>query len=143
VVWTLWRLRRATAVESGLFTIEARHPLWFRQRRRGSEDRQEIIDAIDRNSIANGDADEYATDIENPSETTSTSPCPHDDLTQSFVCLSNLPTYPLRSHSLTPGPSDHVHPTTIRSPQTLGKNGLALSCGKGPDGKKTGGNFLQ
>jgi hypothetical protein len=91
----LWRLRRATAIESGLFKIQAKHLLWFRQRRRTSEDRQEIIDGIDRNSIANGEADEYATDIENPSETTSTSPYPHDDLTQSFVRLSNLPTYPL------------------------------------------------
>jgi hypothetical protein len=91
----LWRLRRATAIESGLFKMQAKHLLWFRQRRRTPEDRREIIDGIERNSIANGEADEYATHIENPSKTSSTSPYPHDDLTQSFVRLSNLPTYPL------------------------------------------------
>src|SRR5215469_12155193 len=31
----LWRLRRASAIESGLFKIEAKHLLLFRQRRRG------------------------------------------------------------------------------------------------------------
>jgi hypothetical protein len=29
----LWRLRRATAIESGLFKIQARHLLNFRQQR--------------------------------------------------------------------------------------------------------------
>jgi hypothetical protein len=29
----LWRLRRATAIESGLFKIQAKHLLQFRQRR--------------------------------------------------------------------------------------------------------------
>src|SRR5215813_14227445 len=33
----LWRPRRATAIESGLFKIQAQHLLWFRQQRRGSE----------------------------------------------------------------------------------------------------------
>src|SRR5262249_7115227 len=41
----LWRLRRASAIESGLFKIEAKHLLLFRQLRRGSEERQEIIDS--------------------------------------------------------------------------------------------------
>src|SRR6516165_10470428 len=41
----LWRLRRATAIESGLFKIQARHLLQFRQRRHAHQDRQQIIDA--------------------------------------------------------------------------------------------------
>ena len=38
----LWRLRRATAIESGLFKIQAKHLLLFRQRRLGLGERQEI-----------------------------------------------------------------------------------------------------
>src|ERR1700746_644168 len=36
----LWRLRRATAIESGLFKIQAQHLLQFRQSRRGHPMRQ-------------------------------------------------------------------------------------------------------
>ena len=39
----LWRLRRATAIESGLFKIQAKHLLQFRQRRQAHAKRQEII----------------------------------------------------------------------------------------------------
>ena len=41
----LWRLRRATAIESGLFKIQAKHLLQFRQRRHAHQDRQTIIDS--------------------------------------------------------------------------------------------------
>src|SRR5580704_12794746 len=41
----LWRLRRATAIESGLFEIQAEHLLQFRRRRR-TQDPQKSIDAI-------------------------------------------------------------------------------------------------
>src|SRR5213595_1797994 len=40
----LWRLRRATAIESGLFKIQARHLLQFRQGRSAHRDRQKMID---------------------------------------------------------------------------------------------------
>ena len=36
----LWRLRRATTIESGLFKIQARHLLQFRQKRQAHQDRQ-------------------------------------------------------------------------------------------------------
>src|SRR5262244_2276332 len=42
----LWRLRRATAIESGLFKIQARQLLQFRQLRNGSEERQKIIESM-------------------------------------------------------------------------------------------------
>jgi hypothetical protein len=45
-------LRRATAIESGLFKIQARHLLQFRQRRQAHEKRQEIIDSVYRNALA-------------------------------------------------------------------------------------------
>ena len=39
----LWRLRRATAIESGLFKIQAIHLLQFRQRRQAHQERQKTI----------------------------------------------------------------------------------------------------
>src|SRR5207248_534419 len=48
----LWRLRRATLIESGLFKIQARHLLQFRQRRQARQKGQEIIDSVYRNNFA-------------------------------------------------------------------------------------------
>ena len=48
----LWRLRRATAIESGLFKIQAKHLLQFRQRRQVHQKCQEIIDSRYRNALA-------------------------------------------------------------------------------------------
>jgi hypothetical protein len=42
----LWRLRRATSIESGLFKIQARHLLQFRQQRRAHRALQTIRDNI-------------------------------------------------------------------------------------------------
>ena len=50
----LWRLRRATAIESGLFKIQAKHLLQFRQRRQAHQERQKIIDSMYRNALGNG-----------------------------------------------------------------------------------------
>src|SRR3954468_10312300 len=40
----LWRLRRATTIESGLFKIQAQHLLQFRETRRAHQQRQKVID---------------------------------------------------------------------------------------------------
>ena len=42
----LWRLRRATTIESGLFKIQAKQLLQFRQRRQAYQGRQKIIDSM-------------------------------------------------------------------------------------------------
>src|SRR5690349_24815169 len=42
----LWRLRRATAIESGLFKIQAKQLLQVRQRRQAHQKNQEIIDSM-------------------------------------------------------------------------------------------------
>jgi hypothetical protein len=47
----LWRLRRATTIESGLFKIQAKQLLQFRQRRQAYQDRQKIIDSMYRDVI--------------------------------------------------------------------------------------------
>jgi hypothetical protein len=96
----LWRLRRATTIESGLFKIQARHLLQFRQRKRAHQKRQEIIDGVYRNAIATEldmqQDDETSSDALNPDPPSTVAPAdPSDDLTRAFVRLSNLPTYPL------------------------------------------------
>jgi hypothetical protein len=53
----LWRLRRATAIESGLFKIQARHLLQFRQARRAHQQRQQIIDELYSNALLSGPAE--------------------------------------------------------------------------------------
>jgi hypothetical protein len=86
----LWRLRRATSIESGLFKIQAKQLLQFRKRRRAHQEQQTIIAAMYRDAVATNDDSEpetgaASTEFDNKS----------DDLTLAFVRLSNLPTYPL------------------------------------------------
>ena len=47
----LWRLRRATSIESGLFKVQAKHLLQFRQRRQAHQKRQEIMNGVYRNAL--------------------------------------------------------------------------------------------
>jgi hypothetical protein len=96
----LWRLRRATAIESGLFKIQAKHLLQFRQRRQTHRERPKIIDSTCRNILAtepdlHPDGDESSSRPDTGSPSTVESADPSDGLTRAFVRLSNLPTYPL------------------------------------------------
>ena len=86
----LWRLRRATNIESGLFGIQAKQLLQFRQPPRAYRGRQKIIDGLTENNR------------QDVNETTSGSPASAaerdsqaDVLTGSFIALTNLPSYPL------------------------------------------------
>ncbi|MDN3274941.1 hypothetical protein QWJ07_11835 [Frankia sp. RB7] len=94
----LWRLRRATAIESGLFKIQARQLLQFRQGRKAHLQRRMVIDTMYRNAISHNDD----LQMEQPEATNEQAVCPagdqnaaSDDLTRAFLRLSNLPTYPL------------------------------------------------
>jgi hypothetical protein len=96
----LWRLRRATAIESGLFKIQARHLLEFRQRRPAHQKRQNIIDDICRDAVGTEEDTRQNEDEANGSlvigsRSTVETAQQSDDLTRSFLRLSNLPTYPL------------------------------------------------
>jgi hypothetical protein len=94
----LWRLRRATAIESGLFKIQAKHLLQFRERRQTHEGRKKIIDTIYRNAVVDDDGlprDEDELGTASETDSVSTRRDRSDDLTHSFIRLSNLPTYPL------------------------------------------------
>jgi len=82
----LWRLRRATAIESGLFKIQAKQLLQFRRRRRAYLGTEE--DMRRQGNDPNGDLDagsRLTADTANQSNA----------VTQSFLRLTNLPTYPL------------------------------------------------
>src|SRR6201987_2478539 len=51
----LWRLRRATAIETGLFRIQAKHLLQFRRSRQAHQGPTNIIDSTYRNAVATED----------------------------------------------------------------------------------------
>ena len=95
----LWRLRRATAIETGLFEIQARQLLRFRQSRQTSRNQQDIVDGIYRAAIAsdkntcNGEDQDVSGRFNSSESTTGTGTA--DNVTGSFVRLSNLPTCPL------------------------------------------------
>jgi hypothetical protein len=90
----LWRLRRATAIESGLFKLQARQLLKFRRPRQAREDRQRAIETLCRNAVAPDEGMHANRDAEGSASVSASDGDP-DDLTCSFVRLSNLPTYPL------------------------------------------------
>jgi hypothetical protein len=90
----------ATAIESGLFKIQAKHLLQFRQRRRAHQDRQKIIETMYRKAVATehnlrSDQDDRARGIHTGSALPEEFGDQTDNLTHAFVRLSNLPTYPL------------------------------------------------
>jgi hypothetical protein len=96
----LWRLRRATAIESGLFKIQARHLLQFRASRQAHQQRRHIIDSMYRDAVATEvdmrrDEEEPIDSLEAGPPSSAEPTDPSDDLTRSFIRLSNLPTYPL------------------------------------------------
>jgi hypothetical protein len=96
----LWRLRRATAIESGLFRIQVRHLLQFRQSRRVRQSRQNVIDGMYRNAVTAEEDMRHNEDQPTDTPTTGSKSSVEtddnfDDLTRSFVRLTNLPNYPL------------------------------------------------
>jgi hypothetical protein len=96
----LWRLRRATAIESGLFRIQARHLLQFRKGRRAHQKCENIIESTYRDAVMAEDdlrrnESEHAGGFDTGSQSIEETSDQSDDLTRSFVRLSNLPTYPL------------------------------------------------
>jgi len=93
----LWQLRRATAIESGLFKIQAKHLLQFRQCRQAHQEQRKIIDTLYRSAVAShrGKREDSNCALDASSPSTIEPADPFDDLTRSFVRLSNLPTCPL------------------------------------------------
>ncbi len=96
----LWRLRRATTIESGLFKIQAKQFLQFRQRRQAYQGRQKIIGSVYRDVIgAEEDIRQQGNDpngdLDAGSRLTGDTADQSNAVTHSFLRLTNLPTYPL------------------------------------------------
>jgi len=89
----LWRLRRSTAIESGLFRIQVQHLIQFRRGRQTFQKLCSLSLAPEVNERQHEDERLARLDDARPVHT---EPVDRpDDLTRSFVRLSNLPTYPL------------------------------------------------
>ena len=96
----LWRLRRATAIESGLFKIQARQLLQFRQQRKAYQKRPNVVDGMYRDTVGTEDETrqneiDRAGGVDIGLQSTTVPADQFDKVTRSFVHLSNLPTYPL------------------------------------------------
>jgi hypothetical protein len=95
----LWRLRRPTAIETGLFELHARRLLRFRKRKGAYWEGNRVFTSVVQDSAApqaEMPCEEHPITLDlvsrSDGEPTANSP---DDLTMSFVRLTNLPTYPL------------------------------------------------
>jgi hypothetical protein len=97
----LWRLRRATSIETGLFELQVRHLLEYRRGRDAQRKRQHVIDELYRgvhtseNGRHESPDEDSATAIERLSSSPADPAACSDDITRSFIRLTNLPTYPL------------------------------------------------
>jgi hypothetical protein len=96
----LWRLRRATTIETGLFEIQAEHLSDFRKRHQISPASREIVYALFNTS---SDHQAGSPDLENLIETSQTlgpaliqsQVVPDFELARCFLRLCNLPNYAL------------------------------------------------
>lgn len=94
----LWRLRRATAIETGLFKVQALHLLQFRQRRRHRRDDRQAPETkcgalIESDTNLGPERAERSTGYEDGLPMQQVTEC--DDLTTTFLRLTNLPSCPL------------------------------------------------
>jgi hypothetical protein len=96
----LWRLRRATTMETGLFDIQADYLREFRQGRQAQPKPQEIIyasfgraDSVDANPNRASHCIANEPEARPSSEPKSVDPA--NDLARCFLRLANLPSYPL------------------------------------------------
>src|SRR5215217_865662 len=95
----LWRLRRATAIETQLFEIQADHIRTFKERRQARPSSSAIIYGLLSAPVpdATSDQENHATTApyDLGSESDPTAHYPAADLAQCFLRLVNLPTFPL------------------------------------------------
>jgi len=95
----LWRLRRATTMETGLFEIQADYLHEFRQRRQTEPKSPELIYAGFGADSVDADPDRASHGIRNGTQARPSSGPksvdPATDLARCFLRLANLPSYPL------------------------------------------------
>ncbi len=88
----LWRLRRATTIETGLFEIQADHLSEFRKARQISADSRDVVYAL---FNASSDRQRALSDHAQRPAPTQEQLAPDVQLARCFLRLSNLPNYAL------------------------------------------------
>jgi hypothetical protein len=95
----LWRLRRATTMETGLFDIQADYLREFRLDRQTQPSSQDLVYAMFRRASVDTNSDRASQSIaDEPEASPSVRPKsidPATDLACCFLRLANLPSYPL------------------------------------------------
>jgi len=100
----LWRLRRATTIETGLFDIQADHLSAFRQARKLSPASRDVVQALlrrpdaasfDRIPESHGVTNFTAAEPNSDANSVEPAVDATADLTQCFLRLANLPNYAL------------------------------------------------
>jgi hypothetical protein len=96
----LWRLRRATIIETGLFEIQADHLTNFRRTHKISPASREIVYALfnansDRQPTSHGVANTSEMSLASRLASTQTQVAPDVELARCFMRLCNLPNYAL------------------------------------------------
>ncbi len=127
----LWRLRRATTMETGLFEIQVDYLREFRQARQAQPAPPEVFyPTLGRAEPVTLNRDERTLGITNATEARSSSGPksldPATDLARCFLRLANLPNYPLDRLSryeaiLWLGRPDPACSRCLGSPQTTGQ----------------------
>jgi hypothetical protein len=92
----LWRLRRATTMETGLFEIQAEHLRNFGQAHQMRPDQHRRVYSVFGQDLPNeAGADRLGNDVSAGSRTDSERLTADADLARCFLRLMNLPSYPL------------------------------------------------
>ena len=96
----LWRLRRTTTIETGLFEIQADHLSEFRKSHQMSPASREIVYTLfnansDRQAASHGVANTTEMSPASRLASTQTQVAPDDELARCFLRLCNLPNYAL------------------------------------------------
>jgi hypothetical protein len=93
----LWRIRRATTMETGLFEIQAKHVRDFQKTRQAHQDGARSVHAVfGRANPINNDHDNAQDSAEDFEASRSSGPDPQPrNLAHCFLRLANLPSYPL------------------------------------------------
>src|SRR3954451_31374 len=88
----LWRIRRATAMETGLFEIQARHLLEFRRKR---DAQQSLIRRFFSSSDLNEEVESTSEHVTQVAMSEPNTGACSPDLAQCFLRLAHLPSYAL------------------------------------------------
>src|SRR6516162_1306356 len=131
----LWRLRRATTMETGLFEIQAQHLRDYQENCRAPPHSNDVIQALflrDDSTGGYGVSHSALSKIETVSHSALKADTPAVEFARCFLRLANLPNFALDRLSrygdpLAPSRSDAVSARKTRPPQTAGAGAPCLA----------------